>query len=352
MKKLAKSESVSSEEDIDTEAKVMEEVKRKSLAEHQAMASQMDKENKEMEMAIAKSLVDQQRLQSEKKTQEDILEHQMKKLSMNEPTTSSAAGKIITLNTFNNLQFFIDKEGACGNLMSKKFKKRFLIPCESHSSSEEKDDGLFTATDVIKEEVKKLENRLSDQDLLDIKRKTMAKEDVKNWQDNQSKQQKQLIESSEPLTKSIMNMRAMPVSKLLSQRGYQDSPRSSTSSSVDLKEILKEAREEQTRETQDYHNAHQIDLKDSIILFEPTEPETENLKLDDLQEPDQAEQKDNIEEQKETSKDTLAELKDPKVMETKALKLFKQLSVELMNENPWIGEGHDRPLIKGFSVCP
>ena len=100
VKKLAKSESVSSEEDIDTEAKVMEEVKRKSLAEHQAMASQMDKENKEMEMAIAKSLVDQQRLQSEKKTQEDILEHQMKKLSMNEPTTSSAAGKIITLNTF------------------------------------------------------------------------------------------------------------------------------------------------------------------------------------------------------------------------------------------------------------
>ena len=240
--------------------------------------------------------------------------------------------------------------------MSKKFKKRFLIPCESHSSSEEKDDGLFTATDVIKEEVKKLENRLSDQDLLDIKRKTMAKEDVKNWQDNQSKQQKQLIESSEPLTKSIMNMRAMPVSKLLSQRGYQDSPRSSTSSSVDLKEILKEVREEQSKETQDYHNAHQIDFKDSISLFEPTEPENPKLdQLGDLQEPDQAEQKDNmdnIEEQKETSKDTLAELKDPKVMETKALKLFKQLSVELMNENPWIGEGHDRPLIKGFSVCP
>ena len=55
------------------------------------MASQMDKEKREMEMAIAKSLVDQQRLQTEKKAQEDILEHQMKNLSMNEPTTS--AGK-------------------------------------------------------------------------------------------------------------------------------------------------------------------------------------------------------------------------------------------------------------------
>ena len=65
---------------------------RKSLAEHQAMASQMDKEKREMEMAIAKSLVDQQRLQTEKKAQEDILEHHMKNLSMNEPTTS-AGGK-------------------------------------------------------------------------------------------------------------------------------------------------------------------------------------------------------------------------------------------------------------------
>ena len=108
--------------------------------------------------------------------------------------------------------------------MSKKFKKRFLIPCESHSSSEEKDDGLFTATDVIKEEVKKLENRLSDQDLLDIKRKTMARE---NWHESK----KQVIECSEPLTKSIMSMRAMPVSKLLST-----SPWSSTSSSMDPKE--------------------------------------------------------------------------------------------------------------------
>ena len=103
VKKLSKSESVSSEEDIDTEAKLMEEVKRKSWAEHQAMSSQMDKENKEMEMAIAKSIVDQQRLQNEKKTQEDILEHQMKKLSMKE--VNDASGKII-IHRFNFLHTF------------------------------------------------------------------------------------------------------------------------------------------------------------------------------------------------------------------------------------------------------
>ena len=199
--------------------------------------------------------------------------------------------------------------------MSKKFKKRFLIPCESHSSSEEKDDGLFTATDVIKEEVKKLENRLSDQDLLDIKRKTMAKEDVKNWHESK----KQIIECSEPLTRSIMSMRAMPVSELLSKRvGYHDSPRSSASSSIDLKDVLNEP-----KGTLDDH-LEMMDLKE-LINF------------------DQAEQKDLFEEQKEKPKD---ELKDPKVMETKALKLVKQLSEELMNEKPW------SPLIKGLSVYP
>ena len=74
VKKLAnRSASVSSEEEVDTEAKVMEEVKRyfvktgfslnfysspssrKSLAEHQAMASQMDKEKRDYEMAVRKS---------------------------------------------------------------------------------------------------------------------------------------------------------------------------------------------------------------------------------------------------------------------------------------------------------
>ena len=65
------------------------------MAEHQAMASQMDKEKREMEMAIAKSLVDQQRLQTEKKAQEDILEHHMKNLSMNEPTTSTGGKNLL-----------------------------------------------------------------------------------------------------------------------------------------------------------------------------------------------------------------------------------------------------------------
>ena len=305
VKNLSKSESVSSEEDIDTEAKLMEEVKRKSLAEHQAMSSQMDKENKEMEMAIAKSIVDQQRLQNEKKTQEDILEHQMKKLSMKEvnEASSSNAGKIITHRVDILHNFSLIKEGAChsGNLMSKKFKKRFLIPCESHSSSEEKDDGLFTATDVIKEEVKKLENRLSDQDLLDIKRKTMAKEDVKNWHESK----KQVIECSEPLTRSIMSMRAMPVSKLLSKRvGYQESPRSSASSSIDLKDVLNEP-----KGTLD--DDHMVDLKELINL------EEQKTETNSLQGPIEAEQKDPSEEPKEEPKEEpnetpKDELKDPK----------------------------------------
>ena len=59
---------------------------RKSLAEHQAMASEMDKENREMEMAIARSVVDHQRLEIEKKSQEDLMEQQMKKLSLTSPT--------------------------------------------------------------------------------------------------------------------------------------------------------------------------------------------------------------------------------------------------------------------------
>lgn len=50
------------------------------------MASQMDKERKEMEMAIARSMVDQQRLEVEKKSQEELMEQQMKKLSMSPAT--------------------------------------------------------------------------------------------------------------------------------------------------------------------------------------------------------------------------------------------------------------------------
>ena len=59
---------------------------RKSLAEHQAMASEMDKEKREMELAIARSVVDHQRLEIEKKSQEDLMEQQMKKLSMTSTT--------------------------------------------------------------------------------------------------------------------------------------------------------------------------------------------------------------------------------------------------------------------------
>lgn len=59
---------------------------RKSLLEHQAVASQMNKEKQEMEMAIARSMVDQQRLEVEKKSQEELMEQQMKKLAMSPAT--------------------------------------------------------------------------------------------------------------------------------------------------------------------------------------------------------------------------------------------------------------------------
>ena len=59
---------------------------RKSLAEHQALKGEMDKEKREMEMAIARSVVDHQRLEIEKKSQEDLMEQQMKKLSLTSPT--------------------------------------------------------------------------------------------------------------------------------------------------------------------------------------------------------------------------------------------------------------------------
>ena len=58
---------------------------RKSLAEHQEMATKMDKERKELEMAIARSMVDQQRLEAQQKSQNDLMEDQMMKLSVKEP---------------------------------------------------------------------------------------------------------------------------------------------------------------------------------------------------------------------------------------------------------------------------
>ena len=76
----------SSEEEEDNEKKIMEEIKRKSLAEHQALTTEIDKEKREMELAIARSMVDQQRLEVEKKSQDELMEQQLKKLSVSAPT--------------------------------------------------------------------------------------------------------------------------------------------------------------------------------------------------------------------------------------------------------------------------
>ncbi len=86
---------------------------------------------------------------------------------------------------------------------------------DSQSSSEDKEDGLFTATDVIKEEVKKLENRLSDQDLLkkDVKWKRLDRSE--RSLDEGLISQVYRANSSEPLTESIMKMRSKPGSALI-----------------------------------------------------------------------------------------------------------------------------------------
>ena len=58
----------------------------------------MDQEKRDMEMAIARSMVDHQRLESEKKSQEDLMEQQMKKLSV-QTSASATPGNILKILT-------------------------------------------------------------------------------------------------------------------------------------------------------------------------------------------------------------------------------------------------------------
>ena len=232
--------------------------------------------------------------------------------------------------------------------MSRKFKKRFLIPCESHSSSEEKDDGLFTATEMIKAEHKKLENRLSDQDLLDIKRKTMAEQDVQQWKSKQQRD-KEAMDTSEPLTKSIMSMRAMPMSKLISQKSSKKSLEDSMpdlinfgadeGANMEVKEVFVAEIEGPEIEKEDL-SAKAKGQEDSTIFQEG------QLGLDKKVEA--MEDKDSVREEV-----VVAELKDPKQMELKALKLFKQLSVELQIDETDEDDNTPvmSPIIKGFIQC-
>jgi len=86
---VKRADSSSEEEDQeDRELKVMAEVKKKSLEEHQAASSDMNKEKRDIELAIARSMIDHQRLEGEKKSQEELMEQQMKKLTTN--SSSSA----------------------------------------------------------------------------------------------------------------------------------------------------------------------------------------------------------------------------------------------------------------------
>jgi len=90
---------------------------------------------------------------------------------------------------------------------------------DSKSSSEEQEDGLFTATDVIKQEVKRMENRFSDQDLLKLKEAAEAKWKLADQKDKAnsltSVNESFRANTSEPLTESIMTMRSKPGSALI-----------------------------------------------------------------------------------------------------------------------------------------
>ena len=72
------------------------------MAEHQALKGEMDKEKREMEMAIARSVVDHQRLEIEKKSQEDLMEQQMKKLSLTASATPGTGNTRFKMNNFLN----------------------------------------------------------------------------------------------------------------------------------------------------------------------------------------------------------------------------------------------------------
>lgn len=179
------------------------------------MATEMDKEKREMEMAIARSMVDQQRLEVEKKSQDDLMEQQMKKLSLQ--NSSPTPGNLFSLDFVSTSSSLVQSDQkVMTGIICQKFKKKFLLGGEdSQSSSEDKEDGLVTATDVIKQEVKKMENRLSDQDLLKLKEANEAK-----WRSYNSVSFDKSIETfrtntSEPLTESIMKMRSKPGSALI-----------------------------------------------------------------------------------------------------------------------------------------
>ena len=248
--------------------------------------------------------------------------------------------------------------------MSKKFKKRFLIPCESYSSSEEKDDGLFTATEMIKAEHKKLENRLSDQDLLDIKRKAMAEQE--HWKSKQERD-KQALDTSEPLTKSIMSMRSMPISKLISQKSPS---RSFEESMPDLINFGTNEESNDDVKREDVSATGETKGQDIFIFQEGQQsknvsnPEDKEASLNKVTKPkdEPKVQKDPlIYQEGQLSKSVLrpvpdtcpikvTEFKDPKQMELKALKLFKQLSVELgIDENDEDNTPVMSPIIKGFT---
>ena len=157
------------------------------MAEHQEMSNKMDKERKELEMAIARSMVDQQRLEAQKQTQNDLMENHMMKLSLKSEGMYDYFFKKVRLlflalgewgdNFWNGYIFkYLER---IPNLDFKN-SKVFLADDDTEDDNtttsgagvENKEavkaDGLYTATDVIKQEIKILENKLSDGDLLKL----------------------------------------------------------------------------------------------------------------------------------------------------------------------------------------
>ena len=125
-------------------------------------------------------------------------------------------------------------------MICQKFKRKFLLGQVSQSSSEDKEDGLLTATDVIKEEVKKIENRLPGLSGDQAKAGKQQWSSAKSFNQHPAQQASSLTKTqpepftmSEPLTQSIMKMRSKPGSDLICME-HQKESLSDTVSAINL----------------------------------------------------------------------------------------------------------------------
>ena len=186
-----------------------------------------------------------------------------------------------------NPSIWIFQQGiATGSIICNRFKSRLFFGQQSQSSSEDKEDGLFTATDVIKEEVKKLENRLSDNDL----HKLMSKE---SFEGTPKKKTKSLSEILQPIkvwekeananATSICTKTEPTIAEMEAKTGLKmdetsaDAQESTnTEKSADFEETEKEAEISTKAETwADLRPAAELKLAETSAELKPAETSVE-----------------------------------------------------------------------------